>query len=585
MSIYQKYTDQGQIGQIEIINYGKQALGFLVNDGEIYLFTKQHLNRCLPGDTVYYQEIDVAGFSISDYKYSPGKYSKLTSCNKPWKFATVTGIATRQTNSLVGVIVPDAKKINLIGNRNCYNCIPYKQAYPTFRIASKLNRTDQPQYCEFKFHSWPEDASKPRGEIIQYIGNIAESKTVYQAAMINYLGRTVISGSTKIEADTSTDLFSDCRVEIPKTRQIFTVDPEGSTDFDDAFHYEIVDGIATVYVHIADVNSYPIDMDGLISKGRFTSIYLPEHKINMFSDKLADDQFSLKKGVPRRAITVKLGPEIEIFHSMIYVTSNLTYEKANAILSDSSSYLHEYFQAVADLVGESDFHKIVEKLMIQTNLAIGQHLAKSETGIFRVTEPSGKNVGALSLIKNLRAYYSIEKGYHEVLDAENYTHFTSPIRRCADILAHCLVCQRSPFSKEKLADLCQKINNYDRLNKKLYRDAQKLELVFRYGDCVLDVTGLIVAMDGVCFTVYLEEFKILHQIFIYHPELHNSVFYYESGSEDMTVKRVSDHKIVETYKLYQPISLKVILNPSAIRTKDKFRVLRLVLDDDHKDMV
>ena len=114
--------------------------------------------------------------------------------------------------------------------------------------------------------------------------------------------------------------------------------------------------------------------------------------------------------------------------------------------------------------------ELVEELMVLANESVATTLRRRGTGVFRVhdkpsvedletlktrlaavglqAEPTPENLGVISqmaksdavnylILRSLpRAFYTHQNSGHYGLALENYTHFTSPIRRYADVLVH-----------------------------------------------------------------------------------------------------------------------------------------------------
>ena len=113
---------------------------------------------------------------------------------------------------------------------------------------------------------------------------------------------------------------------------------------------------------------------------------------------------------------------------------------------------------------------LIEELMVLANESVAKMLQSRGTGVFRVhdkpgaedletlgtrlaavglqAEPTPENLGVISqtaksdavnylILRSLpRAFYTHQNSVHYGLALENYTHFTSPIRRYADVLVH-----------------------------------------------------------------------------------------------------------------------------------------------------
>lgn len=152
-------------------------------------------------------------------------------------------------------------------------------------------------------------------------------------------------------------------------------------------------------------------------------------------------------------------------------------------------------------------YNVVEECMLMANREVGAVLAaRFKTAIYRIhEEPSDENfeqmaeelrhlglegvnvsrntlndiIGrqmpeplrqavTLTLLKNMnRALYSPELGEHFGLAFDTYTHFTSPIRRYPDLVAHRLLlaveCDRpQPLKEKQLRDLCRHCSDRER---------------------------------------------------------------------------------------------------------------------------
>lgn len=68
---------------------------------------------------------------------------------------------------------------------------------------------------------------------------------------------------------------------------------------------------------------------------------------------------------------------------------------------------------------------IIEEFMIVANRIVAEYLYANEPAIFRIQEE-----------KNHMAAYQPTKTHHAELALESYSHFTSPIRRVADLKIH-----------------------------------------------------------------------------------------------------------------------------------------------------
>jgi len=273
----------------------------------------------------------------------------------------------------------------------------------------------------------------------------------------------------------------------------FTIDPATSEDFDDAITVDVQTN--TVYVHIVDIAG--ADCQSLISesarrrlKERCLTLYLSnEHTEHLLDPDVASDKLSLIKGQIRSVITVKtqlnehgIVQVYDIYRSTIVVKNRWSYDEVTAMLKahsapDELNYLVRLSENrssnvkydinlpsirfhidkttgnIDDLHTESssdDSHKLVATAMILTNLVVSKHLKYCQVKLPNrfhdslhgmnnphFTSTGNPQVDSFILVKRYaRACYSIDKKGHFGLGLTDYVHFTSPMRRYADVLVH-----------------------------------------------------------------------------------------------------------------------------------------------------
>jgi ribonuclease R len=94
----------------------------------------------------------------------------------------------------------------------------------------------------------------------------------------------------------------------------------------------------------------------------------------------------------------------------------------------------------------------------------------------------------LTLLKNMnRAIYSPELGEHFGLAFETYTHFTSPIRRYPDLVAHRLLMaieknENKPVNDKKLRDLCRHCSERERAAAEAEIETHRVKMIQYYSD-------------------------------------------------------------------------------------------------------
>jgi len=315
---------------------------------------------------------------------------------------------------------------------------------------------------------------------------------------------------------------------------LITIDPFDAKDHDDAVYAEPDTdeknpGGHIVYVAIADVAAYiwpgtALDREAYL---RGNSVYFPDRVVPMLPERISNDLCSLKEGVPRAALAVRMifdaggHKQSHSFHRVLMRSAaKLSYQQAQAaidgnpddktgpILQPILKPLYAAYAAMAkarDQRGPLDLdlperkivlddkgmvarihvperldaHRLIEEMMIAANVAAAQTLEQRKTNLlYRVHDvPSSEKLMALRdflgsldisvkksdavrasdfngilsqarkagnieqvsemvLRSQAQAEYAADNYGHFGLNLERYAHFTSPIRRYADLIVH-----------------------------------------------------------------------------------------------------------------------------------------------------
>jgi ribonuclease R len=356
----------------------------------------------------------------------------------------------------------------------------------------------------------------------------------------------------------------------------FNVDPTESKDFDDAISIDELEN--KIYVHIVDANAQ-IDMlsDNDINafKHAFT-LYLPEHVQNILPKDLAENKLSLIEGLERNVITVEftINPETQdivshcIYKSIIKIKKRYDYHEFNTALHQYPSLykfyekwkmrslnipqlklnVNNYDGKLINYILENNFddaHKIVETLMVLTNLTISKHvgsfipqryhakinsdnslinsdnsLINSDNSLINseitLKECTGnKVIDTILSIKEFRtALYDSKNKGHFGLGLETYTHFTSPIRRYFDVIIHRLL---SGVIYENLNEVLTHINNQEKYIEKIIDCYQNVKMLTYFEENLnLIWKGYILSITTIGINVILED--NLFEIFIFQKD-------------------------------------------------------------------
>jgi exoribonuclease-2 len=266
---------------------------------------------------------------------------------------------------------------------------------------------------------------------------------------------------------------------------VMTIDGQATLDFDDAISIEDMGDHYRLGVHIADVAHF-IKKGDCIDREAFSrgsSIYMPDLKIPMLPQPLAEDLCSLKAGDLRPCISImaNLKPsaeviDYEIVPSLIRVRNQMTYYDANTTAGDDrelsvlcdlarkfrqkridSGAVHISLPdiniwldenggiAVNRINRESPGRMMVSEIMIMANWLMARYLAENNTpGIFR-SQPGPRQrlykSEEGSLFQNYmqrrllsRFMLSSKPERHCGLGLDCYVTATSPIRKYYDLV-------------------------------------------------------------------------------------------------------------------------------------------------------
>jgi exoribonuclease R len=391
----------------------------------------------------------------------------------------------KEETHIPGIVVLDGKTYGRSSNNKpLYKCIPdnkqlpiflvpYEERNPSF-IKKKANN-----YVLFKFKEWND--KHPIGIISNTIGPVQDIKAFqeYQLACKDLNGslqkftketiKMIYEQSVKenmIDAIIKKHTVEDRRIGY----NVFSIDPLGSKDFDDAFSIQFYENYIIISVYIANV---PLIVDYLNVWSEFTdrvsTIYLPSNKKSMLPPILSDDLCSLHEGKERFAFTMDIKIlkndvvennkelsqiiDIKFSNTLIKLTKNYVYEEPLLLSKPNYSVLLEYtkhLQKKLPYLDEiKDSHDVVAYYMILMNYESSKKMIEHNVGIFRATS-SAKTTEELieppSEIKNfikgwkyeMSGYYcdNAERKSHGLIanGLDSYTHITSPIRRIVDLI-------------------------------------------------------------------------------------------------------------------------------------------------------
>ena len=390
--------------------------------------------------------------------------------------------------TLTGILVLDGKTYGRSSNNKpLYKCIPDNKQIPIFLVPYEernpsFNKKKVNNYVLFKFKEWID--KHPIGIISNTIGQVQDIKAFqeYQlyckdlnVSLQRFTKETVKMVTEESKKENITDaIIKRHAVEDRRTGyNVFSIDPLGSKDFDDAFSIQMYDKYIIISVYIANV---PLIIDYLNLWSEFTNrvstIYLPNNKKSMLPSILSDDLCSLQEGKERFAFTMDIKIlknevvennkelceiiDITFSNTLIKLMNNYVYEDAALLSKPNYVVLLEYTKHLQNklpyLDQINDSHDVVAYFMILMNYESSKKMIDYNVGIFRATSSSAKSMEESneneppSEIKNFIKGWKYEMSGHYCDNKErkghalianglsSYTHITSPIRRIVDLI-------------------------------------------------------------------------------------------------------------------------------------------------------
>src|SRR5256886_947288 len=272
-----------------------------------------------------------------------------------------------------------------------------------------------------RLEAWESRHINPEGEIIEVLGAASAPGVDMLSIIRKFHLRAEFPKDVLDQAERIPEKIDSRQLEGREDLRkefIVTIDPDDARDFDDAVQVEKTNSGWRLGVHIADVAAYVEPGSALDreARRRGNSVYLPDRVIPMLPERLSNGVCSLKPGVDRLTHSVFLhfdkngvAKSARFTHSVIRSAHRFTYKQAYAILKSPRR------DQLGDLTHRGELQRLLE--------LIG---GKPEEQALKI-----------ALLKSLkRARYSAQPLGHYGLAKANYLHFTSPIRRYADLVVH-----------------------------------------------------------------------------------------------------------------------------------------------------
>lgn len=435
-------------------------------------------------------------------------------------------ISKRNLYQIGGILKLSNSVIYMEDNKTLYEFIPINRKYPKFLVASEIknNLINRREYVSdyfvvIEFKHW--NNKFPYGIIKYSIGSVEKTINQYEILHYYYPEHPFIK-KEKIGCvfDISLNFYN-----ISDVSEIYSIDPIGCMDIDNALSYDSVNN--KIGIHIADVihtiNPLPYN---------YSTIYAPHKNINMLSDTITYNYCSLIQGTVKPVISCWINMstfQIELKREHIRVKNNCSYDDIENnnissinVIMDFAKKLNARY-SIIDVVFDS--HTMVELYMIFLNQYIAT-LLRNDKVIYRNQEPQKF------------AEYSFENKGHFSLKQKYYTHFTSPIRRFVDQYVHKILINKL-FKKMDILDISvDDINTYDKQLKKINLHWNYLSVSTKIVD------GSAYALEFLQFDSKRVEFKLLD----YNISINNKLLFVCINNTTIKINNI-DYELNKVYIL------------------------------------
>ncbi|KAJ1957444.1 hypothetical protein EC988_000830, partial [Linderina pennispora] len=502
--------------------------------------------------------------------------------------------------------------------------VPVDVHVPKIRIHYMDAAAISDLYFVVAIDGWPADSQYPHGHFVRPLGPIGDLDTEIDVILVERqiaVSQAALGFSKaslrEMPVDSPATPWQPDAAEAAGRRDlrdqlIFSIDPKGSQDIDDAISMRRTEQGFEMGVHIADVSQFvvPGSATDIEAQARGTTVYLADRRFNMIPEVLSERICSLRGGADRYAMSVvwQMDSNYNVTdtwfgRTVIRSACEMYYEQAQALLDGAASapelgnkslteklrssivelttamrVLRERRRsagalelastevkfsfdpathAITELTPKAglEIHRVIEEAMVFANAAVARRihsvfpksallrrhpspsserferlvkaarsrgfdidcssnkaLAGSLARIVKAAESSDPDM--IFMAKSMATLAMQEAVYfatgdqqpaqfaHYGLALEYYTHFTSPIRRYADIIVHrqlvAALSGEDPMaagSQKWVGDTTERLNELNRQSKFAQRESTEL-FQSRYVSQIINQQEYLVA-DGV----------------------------------------------------------------------------------------